>query len=70
MQDHCLTEIHRIFTPQQSTEDYIEDSTVSENSDKSETKQSDISLENLDKSETKQTDISLEGSLNSNIGQT
>ena len=36
-QDHCLTEIHRIFTPQQSLEDHIERDSGSNISQDSET---------------------------------
>ena len=53
-QDHCLTEIHRIFTPQQSLEDYIEKDSSSNISKESET------------SATKQTDVSTDGYLNWN----
>ena len=54
-QDQDLTEIHRIFTPQQSKENSVKNSSFAEN---------------LDPNETKQTDASLEGYLNSNCEQT
>ena len=55
LQDQDLTEIHRIFTPQQSKEKSVKNSSFAKN---------------WDPNETKQTDASLDCSLNSNCKQT
>ena len=66
LQDHCLTEIHRIFTPQHSKEDFIQDSSFSGNSNTSETRLG-LGLGNSDTSDTSKTyQASLERSLDSN----